>query len=371
MDNTINEPSLEELLGYIDSPRDSFSSQDSSFDISSDPLADEVTPPEEEDFQENFEGEIDTDITPTEIHNDPIEGDVSSAETPYTEYFNLLKENNLLHVNEDFTFDGTVLGLENAIIQTKENLQGAVAQALWEKLPEDFRPLLEYAIQGGTDVQAFLNTFQSNDLSNIELEGNTENQREVLKRYFSTTTKYDTDKINRMVERLYMTGEMETEAVSALAELKEIEQSSRFELVETQKKQKEEYEQQQKQFREDISSLIGGSSYIEPPRQNKVRSFLFNVSSVSGDTDTQFNRTLKNIAANKEHLVQLADILLDYDPKTGIKLDRIQRKESTKATQSLRQKLEEITSNTKTKVTGASSKTDTNRFDWEQFLNQN
>lgn len=90
----------------------------------------------------------------------------------------------------------------------------------------------------------------------------------------------------------------------------------------------------------------------------------------NGDTDTDFSRTIKKISANPEHLVQLADILADYDEEKGLDLKRFLKKGKTEATKTLKERLEEVT-DSKTKVTGKGSKVQKQNFDWEEFLRQN
>lgn len=90
----------------------------------------------------------------------------------------------------------------------------------------------------------------------------------------------------------------------------------------------------------------------------------------NGETDTDFSRTIKKISANPEHLVQLADILADYDEEQGLDLKRFLKKGKTEATKTLKERLEEVT-DAKTKVTGKGSKVKKQNFDWEEFLRQN
>lgn len=308
------------------------------------------------------------DIEDVEVADKTNEESISS---PYQEYFNILQDNGALYTDEGFEFDGTAEGLEKALMQTKTNLPKVAAQALWQALPEDFKPLLEYAIQGGTDIKKYLGTFTSRDLEALELEGNAENQRYVLKTYFQTVNpKYTADKIDRMIDRLFISGEMESEAISAIEELKEIEKENRATLIEREEAARVEREEQDRQFRSDISNIVELSD-IDAPRKSKLKNFMFSVSTVGNDSDTALSRVLKKIAANKNHYVQLADVLLDYDEEKGLSLDRIRRKETSKAVGTLKQRLEDIGSNAKTKVTGINSKVDQANFNWEEFLNQN
>lgn len=173
-----------------------------------------------------------------------------------------------------------------------------------------------------------------------------------------------------MVDRLYATGEMEAEAVSAIEELKQAEKEVRDNLANQTMQEQQQRELSQKQFRNDLSQVIEQANYIESARKNKVKSFLFNLSGTNDNVSTQFDRVLLSISSNKEHLTQLADILLDYDLNKGFNMERFYKKGSSQATKGLRDKLEDLSSNTKTKVTGTTSKVHENQFDWEEFLRQ-
>lgn len=60
----------------------------------------------------------------------PEKSDIIPQLEPLEEYYNLLKENELLYTDEDFRFEGTSESLEKAIIQTKQNLRDGIAKTL-------------------------------------------------------------------------------------------------------------------------------------------------------------------------------------------------------------------------------------------------
>jgi hypothetical protein len=69
---------------------------------------------------------------------------------------------------------------------------------------------------------------------------------------------------------------------------------------------------------------------------NKVRT--------DAGVSTLFSQKLRQIGQNKEHLVQLADLIAEYDPKKGLQLDRVVQQASTTSTKKARKRIEEILS---------------------------
>lgn len=309
------------------------------------------------------------ETTPTNQQNEDTD---PSDDSIYNQYYNILRDNEFLLTSDDFKFDGTPESLAEAIEQSKQNLRLKTAETVMGELPEDFKPLFEYAINGGTDLKAYLDTYKEVDLKDLEVKGKPENQRRVLTEYFKRTSNYTDDKISRMIDSLHATGHLESEAETALSELKDIGEEERTRLIEEQKARTEQEIAENKKFRENITKKISESEYIQDLRKSKVKAFLFNIQEFEGgNKETQFNRVLKNIASNPEHLVQMADLLLDYDNKKGFTLDRFTRRAATKGAKTLKDQLQSITNNRNNINEGtAVTVTNTQDFPWDAFLEQ-
>jgi len=299
----------------------------------------------------------------TEPQEEPEEADSDSGPDIYSNYFNLLQENGLVFTDEEFEFDGTAEGLAAAIEQTKKNLNGAVAAALYERLPEEFKPVLTYALNGGQNINEFLSMVSTaGDIDKIDIE-TPAGQKAALAKYYAETTPFDEAKIQKLIQKSELAESLEEDAQEAFEALKELKAKKAQELIEEQKKLNEEAEKAAAAQRQQIQSLIDEAEFIKTNRKNKVKAFIFNEQTNSqGQRDTQFRSTIVQIASNPEHLVQLADLLLDYDPKTGISLDRFKSAAQSSATKTLKEKLEEAAS-AKSKVSGKGGRHKVDNFD--------
>ena len=322
---------------------------------------------EEEDIIESIpvKEEDSKTPTPTEVNT----GDKSDDVNIYQQYYDLLSNNEYLSVSDDFKFDGTAEGLASAIEQSKVNMQKNVASAIMQKLPEDFKPLFRYALSGGKDIKKYLDTFKDVDIADIELEGNVQNQKYVIKEYFKRTSPYSDERIDRIVDRLQVAGELESEASKALEDLTKIGEEERLSLITKAEAKTAQEEQERLQFKKTINIEIDSGKLIPKARKGKVKAFIFNVQKYQDGEDTQFNKTLRTIASNPEHVVQLADLLLDYDSKTGFNLKRFTKKAATKAASNLKEQLESMASNNRNNISAGSVADSTIKdFDFEAFL---
>lgn len=379
-------PSLEELVTFMDDEQDAT-------DIGREtvPPAPEAEPEEETEEgdvepvgvqedqpEEPEEGEPaeedepeETEVEPQEEESDETPAEEGSSEgSPYQAIYDEMMEQGALFVGEDFEFDGTAEGLQKAINYTKQNLQGALAQNLWQSLPEDFKPALEYALAGGTDIQGFLQASAPMDVENVNLE-NVSEQRRVMQEFYTKTTQYSPERIQQMIERHDKAGTLQEDAETALEDLRGIREQEKQLMIQEAAQRKAQIEEQQRQFRRAMAQTIEKSDFIAKPRKNKVRNFLFNVLEREDGQDTDFNRVLRTISQNPEHLAQLADVLYDYSPDEGLSLKRVEKSAEGKAAKSLKQRLDAALE-TKAKVTGRGSKvTKSDSFDWEEWLKQN
>lgn len=293
------------------------------------------------------------------------------VETPQgiKEYYDFLVENQMLEPNEDFTFDGTASSLSSALEQTKVNMQKAVAMGLWEQLPDDFKPLLQYGLSGGTNVQEFLKTYREGpiDVTNADLD-DPETQDEILREYYKQTTSHSDDKIEKLISLLKDKGNVEytSEVYDAALELKDIQKSQREELTKQAILQKQENERRAKEERDELFSIIDDLE-LAPQRKSMIKSFIY----ANPNSSSRMDSTIQSIINNKEHFAQLADLLLDYDPKVGFKIeDRFTKKGKTTALNDLEKRLSDKFSDSKTKVSGANSTSDKPNFDWNIIFSQ-
>lgn len=391
MSETNNAPSLEELVYYmdgdtnddlnqpltppslgVDPTEDDLKTDSKDDNDDDDPIEDDNNPfgdePEEDDSED--EDEPDPISAPKPEKSEPEEeSENDESSSIYDQFYSVLTSEGILSAPDDFEFDGTPESLQEVLDHTKQQLTTSVAQALWERLPEDFRSILDYGLSGGTDLNTLLKSRQELTLDNVDLD-NTSHQREVMRKYFKETTKYDEDRIERMIDKLDTVGTLQEDAAEALDDLKEIISQREKELVEQKKLEREQALQQAQEIRQQIFDIVDNTEYLPPQRKNKVKAFMFNPITRNKVSDTDFNRVLQSVYSNPEHLIQLADLMYDYDPKKGLNLERFQKASKSSAARKLKEKLESI-EDVKSKVSGKGSKVTQSTFDWEEFLKQN
>lgn len=286
------------------------------------------------------------------------------------EYYDFLTENNLLAPNEDFTFDGTSKSLSEALEQTNINQQKAVAYSLWEQLPEDFKPLLQYGLSGGTNVKDFLDTYsrESIDVTTADLD-DPQTQDELVREYYRQTTKHSDEKIEKLVSLLKAKGEVDytSEVYDIAVELKDIQKQNREELTRQAILQKQHNEAKLREERDELFNTIDNLD-LAPQRKGMIKSFVY---SNDNSSSSRMDATIQSIINNKEHFAQLADLLLDYDANKGFQIEnRFTKKSKTNALNDLEKRLSEKFSDSKSKVSGSHSTSGTDNFDWSAIFSQ-
>ncbi len=254
-------------------------------------------------------------------------------------YYDVLVQKGVLDLPEDFEFDGTYAGLEKAIEASDANKLNKVVNSLWNSLPEDFRPLLKYGLDGGKNLKTYLETFAPVSYDELDLSSS-ENQKKVMYDYYKNTSNYDDAKIERMIRRLEDTDDLEAEALDAKEELLQL-KTQRAQEFETQaQKEREAEAERMKQQANMLASVIDSESEFEDARKNKLKGFFFNQVQDGKKTTTEFVRVLNSVMENPKHLVQLANVLADYDSNKGLNFERLSKKAKTEGVNSLKQTLQ-------------------------------
>lgn len=330
-----------------------------------DEFKDDPEPPEDPQPPE------DPEHPPTKETEDVVEEEEEDEKDGSPEdlnsYYDILKETELIVVPDDFEFDGTEEGLQKAFDYTKEHNEMLAAQALWSRLPDDFKPLLQYALKGGNSIEEYMSAY-SGALKDLSVS-TPDDQRKVMAAYYKATSKYSDEKINKLIDRLEDDGDLETEAIESLQELKDMQALQQEELM---KKAEEDAKNRRLQAAQQVQQINEAINAIpDTVRQNKIKAFFFNaVAKPNGGSATEFDLVLSSIKDNPQHLVQLADIFLEYDPKAGFNLERYVKQGKTQATKKLSALLEDkLNSKSKVKGTGSESKNKSDDFDWKNYFN--
>lgn len=171
-----------------------------------------------------------------------------------------------------------------------------------------------------------------------------------------------------MINRLADIGDLEDEAVDAVKELVQYKEQQKEQLLAEAANQEQAAKEATKKQTEELTKLIETTSLIGDERKNRVKAFMFNPIKENGQYTTQLNQTMSAITTNPEHLIQLADILADYNPSVGFNFDRLERKSKTKDTKSFKDLLDQKL-DPKTGLKGSNKKVINEDFDWDGFLN--
>lgn len=260
--------------------------------------------------------------------DDTDEPDIIEPDDSAVAYFEYLKSSGVLDVPDDFEFDGTANGIEEALASTRQNLETKAYQEIWQNLPEDFKPLLDYAIKGGTSLKDYLEVFAPKPIENYDLEDPI-SQKIILTEYYKMMNPSANDeKIERLVTRREQLGDLQEEAQDALDYIKEMQEERRKNfLIEEDARQKEQ-QKQIEQSNENLRKTIKESEGLDQLRKNRIETLFFTPRSEV----SEFNQKINAIFTNPSHLVQLGDVIADYDPRIGFTFDRLKKKIKTEST---------------------------------------
>jgi len=328
-------PSLDEMVFFEEEEHGknlSFASEEDTDDNQEDLNEDN----EEEDVVDNVESTIDNTIE---------EGEEAS-ESVYTNQYNYLKDLGLLSVEEGYEFDGSPEALEEIVEKTKQDFEIAGATSIWNKLPDDFKIVLEYALAGGTDINKVQSLLVKEvDLSKVDIEDEDDQER-VTRQLLRKTTKFDDKKIDNYIKKLKLSGSLEEEAEGALEELKKLDVTEKQELLkQTQLEQAQRQElmvNSYKKFNDVVTKLEG----VDKKRQQQIVSSIWTVGQY-GDYDgiSYFNYVDHLAKSNPEHLAQLAQLYLSYDAEKGFVNNDLKKKAVSEATNKLRDTFDKFDSN--------------------------
>lgn len=272
---------------------------------------------------------------PTPPTPDPTDTDLD--ENQVKSIYGLLTGLEIL--DDDKEFDGKPETLKTKLEDVKANMAKAVFQNLWDKLHPDFKPALEYALTEGADLKKYIATFGDSDEYDVE---NVNDQRRLLFNYYRQTTKQSDDFINRIIKKLEVDPEdLKAAALEAKEDLDTLKVERQKELLNEEKLRKEKEIKEYEAYVETVSKALEESD-IEKSRQNKVKGLFFNPIKIDKQETTMFNYIINSIKNNPKHLVQLGDLISDYDPKKGIDLTRLEKKFTSTKNNSFRDALSNV-----------------------------
>ena len=317
---------------------------------------------------------VDSPEEPTVEIEEPQQEPSSQAPTEDVEiddklqaYVSFLKENELIDIPEEYEFKGTPDELQQVFEYTKQNRVKQAYESVYNSLPDDFKPALEYIMNGGTSVQEFLATAASDPLSNVDIT-TPEGQRQAVYLSLRETSNYPDEKIKKIVSRLAEDeDELAEEAAEAYRELVGLKEQRQQAMIQQAKLEREQQQQMMQQRTQALHSAIESSQTIHPQRRNKIKAFFFEPLNTPEGVTTGFNYSINNILQNPEHQAQLADILLEYDPSVGFSSDRLEKRVKTKATQQFQTLLQKAIDPKNVQKSSSQRPQSSKDFDWDVF----
>lgn len=281
---------------------------------------------------------------PEPTATDEDDSELVEVDLDLEKYYKGLSGYGLLDVPEDFEFDGTEEALEKAFEVSDARKTEKLAASLWERLPEDFKPLLSYALNGGKNLDSYLNAYATPSITKEQLDDDTSLQRKVVEEYYLRTSTHPKERIERMIAKLEDRGDLYEEALDALDELDNLREEQKANLIAQAKTEEEARQLEAQKQIEKLNHTIEKAEFLEDSRKNRVKSFVLAPIKVAGKTTTQFDNALEQVFNNEEHFIQLADLLADYNPNHGFNLDRLKKKLKTENNKSFKRLLDETLS---------------------------
>lgn len=303
----------------------------------------EEEPEEEEEPSEEPQEEEEPEEVEEEPGKEPEGSDEDSDLISFN--YNYLKEQGALMLPDDYEFDGTEEGLQKAIQDSDNYRNQLVANAIYEQMPtEEGKALFQYLYNGGDNIQEFVQKF-SDSLSIDKEKATLTQKKQLLTDYYKRTTRFSDDRIQRELDRLEDSMDLDKEFESAYEELENLQQEERQAFLKEQEKQKAQAEKEQAEYTKNFQKAF---EKADLPKATKERiAAYFNPVEYGGQEVLEYQKVTSEIQQNPEHFIQFLSLLSTYDPKKGFSLDAPSKE--TKNAKSLKEALKRAKKNSDSK----------------------
>jgi len=255
---------------------------------------------EEEDvIDEDDNDEDDEDKDKEDQPSQKINKKQSSS--PLIPYAKLLKDEGILPNLDLKEFDGTSEGLKEAMFN---EIMGAV-EYYKDQLPDRIKTIINN-YEEGVPLEKLIESdreeVEISKISDDDLKDDIKIQKNILRSYLKKTTKFSDNKIDKQIQFLEDSGDLEDEAISAKDELKSIIDSEKTKAVEEAKARKIE---DQKRVQRELKSLedkIKATDEIIPgvKLNTKSKDNLYKSLTTPAGVDKSGNPVNKIVAARME-----------------------------------------------------------------------
>lgn len=256
------------------------------------------------------------DSTPEDKNDDVLEVDPQAQA-----FYDLLKEEGLINVPDDYKFNGTFEGIKQAQEQTYQYQYQMAQQQLLNSMPEKLRDVVTAGLNGVDDIDQLLTIKKDIDLK-VDLSTES-SQRNIIRRELSGTI--SEEDIDELIELYVDKGKLKSEAEKILAKRQEA-ASTRIEQMQQEAQQRAQQQQQEIiKYRENVNKQIVAQQWDQSRKQLVANEIHGNIQGTP-----IIEAKLSNIFSNPEHMVVLADFLTYYDGQK-FELDKYRKVDSTEA----------------------------------------
>jgi hypothetical protein len=325
---------------------------------------------EEEQVVEKEEEEEVIDLTPIEqeranADQEEEEEETEEEKSQLSDFLSIFKEEGL-EIDEEIEDEKQVLS------EVRKQLHQQAQEDFLNNLPEDYKLAFKYAMAEGKPLSEFYHIYQNTqvDLDNVDLE-NESHQEYVVRSFLQKTTQFSKSRIDREIEKLRRAEMLDEEARSTFLDLQDVVKKEQKLLTKQIEEQERQSKELKKQRRDLLHSAVDSLESIDNTRKGKVKAFLTNEQWSKGQKPvTQFDKFIRSVLSNPEHIAQFADIALDYDKEKGFSFDRIAKKLKTKATTKIKKEIENEQTSTRSRK-GRPASPKNIQFDWKKWAAQN
>lgn len=303
---------------------------------------------EKEESEEEAEGEDnDNDDIDTEEGIDDNDDNESEDEIDplYEQGYDLFKDTIFSDLGDDYEFKATEEGFQDAIGKAEENIFQKVHQQYLDKVGTNQKAAkyLDFLIEtdGNGDFEKWTQINEGGSYSEEDLDSE-DIQKKVITQLYELQGFDETD-IRSKLEDLEDLDLLEKESKMALKYIDKSKGQENRNLVEEGKNVNNVRQETYDSNLSILNETLSGTK-IPAARQKDITDAIMQPLALKdGGTITRYDYTLSQIRNNPEHIIEMTNLLLNYDPEKGFDINKIaQKNTNTKNTRSLREKLEEL-----------------------------
>ena len=298
--------------------------------VSSEEIITEVETPVKEEKEEEPIKEVEQITQSESKEKEVIEEEVPEGADP-TAYgvYNIMVERG--HINPIDGFKGTYEDLDNLF----EELPTLLFNQAFAALPEITQNLARFAYAKGEDVKPedlieFFNKVNPTNTNNIDLESE-DSQRSYLLKHLTSVQGHDEESANELIEMWDSKEKLAEKAKFFFDKQTSKKSETASKLIKNAEQEKEEKKERVKEFKTSLLSAIDSTGW-SAKRKKIIQNEIFT---------GELNKKSKEIHKYPEAMVQLADFMNYFDPKTGkFNLEAYQKQESSESVKQVKSTLE-------------------------------